>query len=149
MWKSEMNTTKLNELKYDDIKIGDEASFEAVITEEDIKSFIKISGDINPLHSDERYASGTKAGGKITHGMLVSSLLSALVGVYLPGKYCLYLSQELQFRNFVKPGANLAVCGRVTNKMDALKIITINTKISDKNSDKIYVSGKARVQLLQ
>jgi|SRR3989338_6316247 len=138
-----------SELKYKDIKIGDEALFDASITEDDVKSFIKISGDTNPLHLDEKYASGTKIGGKIAHGMLVSSLFSTLVGVHLPGKYSLYLSQELQFKNFVKPNAKLAVWGRVISKMDALKLITMDTKISDKNSDKIYVSGKARVQLLR
>ncbi|MEK7567095.1 MAG: MaoC family dehydratase [Patescibacteria group bacterium] len=144
-----MKTSGLKELKYKDIKIGDEASFDAVITEEDVKSFMKISGDINPLHSDEKYALSTKIGGKIVHGMLVSSLFSTLVGTHLPGKYCLYLSQELQFKNFVKPNTQLMIQGRVINKMDALKLITIDTKISDKISNKIYVSGKARVQLLQ
>ena len=137
------------ELKYEDIKIGDEASFGATITENDVEFFMKFSGDTNPLHSNEEYAASTKFGGRIVHGMLVSSLFSTLVGMYLPGKYCLYLSQELQFKNFVKPNPKLIVRGRVVNKMDALKLVTINTEIIDKYSNKICVSGKARVQLLQ
>ena len=144
-----MKTGAAKELSYQDIKIGDEASFDAVLTEDDVKTFMRLCGDINPLHSDDTYAARTKFGGTIMHGMLVSSLFSTLVGVYLPGKYGLYVSQELQFKNAVRPNAGLRVRGQVIRTMDALKLITIDTTITDRNSGVVYVAGKAQVQLLQ
>ena len=64
------------DLSLNDINIGDTVSFIRVFTEKDVKDFTKLSGDENPLHTDENYASKTKFGQKLVHGMLVGSLCS-------------------------------------------------------------------------
>ena len=43
----------------EDLELGMEASHEKTVSEGDIKSFADVSGDYNPVHMDEAYASGT------------------------------------------------------------------------------------------
>ena len=68
-----------------ELKLGDTASFTKIITEEDVNLFAKISGDHNPVHLDEAYASTTLFQTRIAHGMLVASLFSTVLGTELPG----------------------------------------------------------------
>lgn len=137
------------EIFYDTIVAGDKASFSVTITEKLINEFAGISGDVNPLHVDENYASRTHFGGRIAHGMIVGALFSRLIGMHLPGKYSLYLSQTLRFHNPIPCGAEIIVRGEVTHKTDAAKTIIIRTTAEDKNSGKILTSGEAMVQLLK
>src|SRR3989344_6045882 len=137
---------KLNNFSYDEIKVGQEFSFERLLDKKAVAAFADLTGDQNPLHVDEAYAIKTKFGGPIAHGMLMGSLFSALVGMLCPGKRCLYLSQTLKFKNPLKVGDVAVVSGRVTDKSEAGRIITIETLVKDKN-DKVLVEGEAKVQI--
>src|SRR5438093_11224347 len=83
------------------IKIGDTASVSKTITQADIENFADLSGDHNPIHLDKDYAAHTRFGSRIAHGLLTSSLISAVIGNKLPGLGSIYLGQTLQF---VAPG---------------------------------------------
>lgn len=72
----------------DQLYIGLSASSSNVITEDKIKLFANVSGDYNPIHLDEAYAENSKFGKRIAHGMLVSSFISALFAMKLPGQGC-------------------------------------------------------------
>ncbi len=48
------------------------------ITENDIDTFICLSGDENPLHTDEHFAAGTQFGTRIAHGALILSIATGL-----------------------------------------------------------------------
>jgi acyl dehydratase len=135
-------------LTYEEISCGDRASFVCAITDEMMDDFTRLSGDYNPIHCDDGFAKQTKMGGKIVHGMFLGALFSRLLGMCLPGRYCLYLSQDLQFRNPVRPGTTVVVEGVVVAKMDAHKLLVIENTIKDARSGLLYVSGKARAQVL-
>jgi 3-hydroxybutyryl-CoA dehydratase len=74
------------------------------VTEADIKAFAAVSGDDNPLHLDEAYAARTPFKGRIAHGLLAASYVSAVLGTQLPGPGAVYLSQSLRFRRPVRIG---------------------------------------------
>src|SRR6185437_455287 len=92
------------ELNFADIAIGQRYEIERQITKQDVERFAALSGDFNPLHLDPTYAASTEFGGCIVHGMLLASLFSHLVGMHIPGKYALYLGQDLSFRKAVMVG---------------------------------------------
>ena len=46
----------INELKYDDVFIGQQESFTINITESMVEKFSNLSGDLNPLHMDDKFA---------------------------------------------------------------------------------------------
>ena len=80
-----------------EIKVGDTAEFTKTITEADVVLFAGITGDFNPAHVNQVWAEGTRFQGRIAHGMLSVGMLSATLGMYLPGPGTIYLSQELRF----------------------------------------------------
>jgi 3-hydroxybutyryl-CoA dehydratase len=83
---------------FEDLEVGMEASFQRTVTSADILSFADISGDKNPVHVDEEYASRTMFKGRIAHGMLTASYISAVFGMEMPGPGAIYVSQTLNFR---------------------------------------------------
>lgn len=80
-----------------EIQLGEKAHFSKTISESDIYMFAGITGDLNPFHVDEEFASKTFFKGRIAHGVLLAGFISTLVGCYLPGAGSIYVSQELQF----------------------------------------------------
>jgi acyl dehydratase len=135
-------------LRFDDITLKQEAQFTVVISEELVATFAKLSGDTNPLHMDEGYASETPFKGRVVHGMLCASFFSNLVGMHLPGRYAVYLSQTLFFKKPCRIDMRLVVRGRVIQKTHFSKTLTIKTEILDEITGECLVDGEAMVQLL-
>jgi len=102
----------LQERRLEDLSIGQTAERRHVVTAGDIDAFAGVSGDTNPVHLDADYAARTRFGGRIAHGMLAASYLSAILGVDLPGPGAVYVSQTLRFRRPVRIGDE--VVSRVT-----------------------------------
>ena len=89
---------------FEDLELGMEASFAKTVTEADINTFAEVTGDKNPVHLDEIYASKTIFKTRIAHGMLTAGYLSAVFGIELPGPGAIYVTQTLNFRGPVKIG---------------------------------------------
>ncbi|MDN7425277.1 (R)-hydratase [Burkholderia sp. AU16741] len=98
----------------EDLIPGMSARFLKTLSERDVFLFASASGDKNPVHLDDAYAKRTRFGGRIAHGMLSASVISAAIATRLPGPGSIYLSQDLQFRRPVKLGET--VCATVTVK---------------------------------
>ena len=80
-----------------DFRPGQHVTFTKTFTEDDLRRFIEITGDTNPLHVDEAFAAKTKFGRRVLHGMLTASIFSTMVGMLLPGSGAIYRSQTLRF----------------------------------------------------
>jgi 3-hydroxybutyryl-CoA dehydratase len=98
----------------EDIAVGMGAEIAKTITEADILLFSAVSTDTNAVHLDEEYGKTTMFGGRIAHGMLSASLLSAVLGTRLPGPGVIYVGQSLRFKAPVRIGDT--VHARVTVK---------------------------------
>jgi 3-hydroxybutyryl-CoA dehydratase len=79
------------------IRVGDISEFTKTITETDIVLFAGITGDFNPAHMNQIWAESTHFQRRIAHGMLSAGIISAVIGMYLPGPGTIYLSQEIRF----------------------------------------------------
>lgn len=79
------------------IEVGQQASMTKKITSADITTMAILTGDTNPLHLDDNFASRTRFGQRIAHGTLIFSLISAVLGTKLPGPGTIYASQSLRF----------------------------------------------------
>ncbi|MBD0274421.1 MAG: MaoC family dehydratase [Acetobacteraceae bacterium] len=89
---------------FEDLRLGQKASFGKTITESDVVLFAAVTGDTNPMHLNADYAKGTIFGERIAHGMLAAGLLTKVLGTQLPGPGTIYLSQTLKFRAPVRIG---------------------------------------------
>ena len=120
------------------------ADFKVTITNEMMDQFLAISGDINPMHVDIDYAKSNGYNDKLVYGMLTASFYSTLVGVYLPGKYCILQEIETSFYNPVYIGDILTIKGAVTQKDKVLKRLGITAKIVNQNGKRI---SKAKIMV--
>lgn len=98
---------RLDGYSFEDLEEGMSAVISKTVTEADIVLYAGISMDTNPLHLDEAYASGSRFGGRIAHGMIGAGLISALLGTKLPGPGAIYVSQSLRFKAPVRIGDTL------------------------------------------
>ena len=89
----------LNGYDIEDLHVGMSATFSKTITEADIVLFAGVSGDSNAIHINEEYAATTAFKGRIAHGFLSASVISAAVANHLPGPGAIYLDQRLTVRS--------------------------------------------------
>lgn len=111
----------------EDLKLGMTAVYAKTITDADIVLFAGISGDTNPLHLNSEFANGTRFEGRVAHGMLTASLISAVIGTKLPGPGCIYVSQDLRFKAPVKVGDTVTAMCTVTKLIPEKRMIEMET----------------------
>jgi 3-hydroxybutyryl-CoA dehydratase len=134
--------------RFEELTIGQTATLEKTITQEDMDHFIAITGDENPLHVDDAFARQTFFGQKIAHGMLSAALFSTLVGMHLPGIGAIYKSQTL---TFLKP---VFINDTVTARFEIMDIdpdaeeILIKSWIENQHGQTV-IDGQAIVSLLR
>ena len=135
----------LNSYRFDDIVENEtKADFEVTVTSEMMDQFLAISGDNNPMHVDSDYAKSKGYPDRLVYGMMTASFYSTLVGVYLPGKYCLLQELETSFYNPVYIGDSLTINGVVTEKNWGLRRIAISAKIVNQSGKRI---SKAKIMV--
>lgn len=98
-------------LFFEDLALGQRETLMRSIMAEHVAIFAELSGDVNPVHLSDDYASRTRFGQRIAHGLFTASLISAVIGTRLPGPGAVYLSQTLRFLAPVKIGD--VVCAQV------------------------------------
>ena len=140
IWMNE----KPSEYSFDEIELGMQKSFKVDISKNMLDVFGRDTGDYNPLHMSEEYASLTSFKKRVCSGMFLSSFFSRLVGMYLPGKHALHISQSLNFVNPCFIGETITVEGKVIDKSPATKIIKLETTITNESGKRI-IDGKAQV----
>lgn len=114
-------------LYFEDLSVGQSASFGKTVTEADILLFAAVSGDTNPVHINAEFAAGTMFKERIAHGMLSAGLISTVLGTRLPGPGTIYLSQTLKFRAPVRIGDTVTATATVASLDAAKKRATLAT----------------------
>ena len=127
----------------EDLEIGMSRLLQRKITLSDILLFSKISGDKNPVHLGEEYEEQTIFGGRIAHGMLTASLISAVIAEKLPGHGTVFLSQTLKFIKAVLPGQLVTTTVRVTHIEYSNQRVTLDCEC--KVDGKVVLAGEALV----
>lgn len=126
---------------FEDLELGQSATFTKTVTEADIVKYAEVSGDTNPLHLDASYAATTMFKERIAHGMLSAGFISAVFGVRFPGPGSVYVAQSLKFKAPVKIGDEVTAKVEVTGKVADKKFVTFRTQCLVR--DKVVIDGEA------
>lgn len=124
-------------------EVGQTGSFSKTITETDVVLFAGISGDLNPAHINEVEASKGMFKKRIAHGMLGASLISTVLGMYLPGPGTIYLGQNLKFLKPVEIGDTLTAMATIVEK-DEKGWLKLETTVTNQEGV-VVISGHAKV----
>lgn len=127
-------------------QIGQKASLEKVFTDEDVRTFARISLDTNPVHLNDEYAANTMFKGRIVHGFLSGSLISAIIGTILPGEGTIYLNQTMNFRKPVRIGEKIKATVEVIEIKEEKNILTLNTYCENERGEMV-IEGSAVVKV--
>lgn len=139
---------------FDEIKEGDNASVSKTVTEADVMLFAGITGDFNPLHVNEEFAKTTMFKRRLVHGAFSSGLISAVLGMKLPGPGGLYLDQKSIFRKPTFIGDTLTATATVKEKIvkhregnPSMKLLKIDTIVTNQEGI-IVTEGEATLMVL-
>lgn len=108
-----MSDGSINRYYFEDLALGMEARYVRRVAEHDLDAFAALTGDCNPVHLDEEFAAKSIFKGRIAHGMLTATYISAILGTKLPGPGAIYISQSLNFRAPVRIGDEVTATARV------------------------------------
>jgi 3-oxoacyl-[acyl-carrier protein] reductase len=119
-----------------------------VVTAEEVDAFARLSGDLNPLHTDAGYAGRQGFSGRVVHGALVGAFLSRVLGMELPGPGAMWLSQSTRFLQPVYIGDRIEVRVTVKHKGEALRALLLETVVTNQRGD-VVLQGEAKVMMLE
>lgn len=127
---------------FEDLKVGQTASLAKTITEADILLFSAVSMDTNSAHLDEEASKKTPFGGRIAHGMLTASLLSAANGLLLQRPGGISVGQTLRFLRPVRPGDTITAVSEVVELIPAKRRLRCRTTCTNQRGE-LVVDGEA------
>ena len=107
-------------ITFEKIQVGMSAQYTQTIKDTDIKKFAEISGDHNPVHLDDDYASKSRFKKRIAHGLISGSFFSGLFGTKIPGPGCVYVQQKFNFKKPVYLG-DIVVATVIVTSVDRSK----------------------------
>lgn len=138
---------KAKERTFSSLAVGDSVTIEHTIQESDIEGFAQVSGDYNPLHTDETFAEGTEFKKRVVHGMFLGGLVSQLVGMQLPGVHALLIKETLEFKKPLFIGDTVRLLGSIVSKSEATRLIEI--EISAERGTDTVAAGRVIVRVLK
>ncbi len=127
-----------------ELNVGDFAESIKRIEDKDVVMFSEVSGDKNPVHLDEDYASTTRFKHRIAHGHLVSSLFSALLGTELPGEGSIYLAQDIRYLKPVYLNDEIRAVVKVIECDTTRNRVKLETNAYNQNNEMV-ISGMAEI----
>ncbi|MBK1733980.1 (R)-hydratase [Halorhodospira abdelmalekii] len=127
----------------EDLECGMAAAYTRTVTEADLVLFAGLSGDNNPVHINEEFASTTFAKGRIAHGIFLGGLISCVLGTRLPGPGAIYLGQDLRFRAPVRIGDTVRAEVTVKEILEEKRQVVLDTSCYVRKH--AVVTGEARV----
>lgn len=136
------------EKTFSEIQVGDKEWIRRTITEADIVNFAGVSGDFNPLHTDEEYAKTTMFHGRIAHGFFTATLITNVVGNKLPGPGSVYLKQDLRFMAPVRVGDTITAEAEVVEKIEEKQRVRLRTSCYNQEG-KVVLDGEALLMILK
>jgi 3-hydroxybutyryl-CoA dehydratase len=142
-----MPSPPIAEWTFEQLREGQDYSFEATVAEADIDAFAVLTGDANPLHMIKKFAVDRGYENRVIHGALLAGLVSRLVGVHLPGKDCLLQELALKFVAPAYAGDRLTVKGVIDQWSEGTRAIVLRVQITCARG--LVARGKAIVGFTQ
>lgn len=133
--------------KASELTLGQSAVVEFVVSEADMLAFATLSGDHNPLHTDDDFARSKGFLGRVVYGGLLAAKVSQLIGMRLPGRDSVWTALSLDFRKPLYIGESARVEGTVEAISESGGIVRL--KLSLRAAEKLLAKGKAEVVIGQ
>jgi 3-hydroxybutyryl-CoA dehydratase len=129
---------------YEELELGQEASFSKTITETDVYLFAGISGDFNPVHVNEEYARQTPFKTRIAHGAIPQSLIANVLGTKLPGLGTVAVEIHCRYKAPTFFGDTVTAKAKVTEKIQEKRWVRLALEWTNQRGETV-ATGEAVV----
>jgi 3-oxoacyl-[acyl-carrier protein] reductase len=133
---------------FDRIQVGDEIAEQKRFDESEVEAFARLSGDHNPLHTDDAFAIRAHFPGRVVHGMLSAVQVSAMIGMRLPGPGALWTEQRFNFLRPVFIGDEISFVLRVKHKSEGTRTLVVELDARNQRGEQV-LSGEGKVTMLE
>ena len=130
---------------FEDIRVGEKATFGKTVTEADVFAFAGITGDFNPIHVNAEFAKNARFGRRVAHGMLTASLIDQTL-TNLGGLGTIHMTQNVKFMAPVFIGDTVTVTSEVAAKNDEKRRMTVKSLITNQEG-KTVLEGEALIMM--
>ncbi len=129
-------------------QVGSAASVSRLITDATVREFAALSGDMQPLHLDDEYASQTRFGQRIAHGALLVGMVSAVLGVEMAGREAtiIFLGLSVNFVSPVHIGDEVTANCEVVSVREDKPIVKLNIVCTNQRGEDV-MTGDAAVYI--
>ena len=134
--------------RFEQLSVGQEAVFSHRITDEDVKKFVELTGDCNPVHLDDQFAIQNSFEKRVVHGLLTASFVSTVIGTQLPGPGSLWYEHAFRFLMPVYVGQTIQIKVRVRHKSNAQRVLALDVHVYGEGGQ-VVVEGEAKVKMLK
>ncbi len=128
---------------YETIEVGDSFSTTRFLSAEDVLTFANLTGDDNPIHVDAEYASKTRFGKPIVHGVLLLGIISKVLGKDFPGHGSIAVAISCRFLRPVPVGSEVTVEIKINEKVDKHK--HVKGRVYIYHEGRIAMGGEATI----
>lgn len=140
---------------YEELNPGDSwVSPRRTITEADIVMFAAMTGDHNPIHTDEEFAKTTIFGGRILHGpagFAIATGLESRLGIK-EGTAIAFLGMTWDLKGPIKIGDTIRVEQKVTGKRETKKhtqgIVLFHVALVNQR-DEVVQEGEWKIMMMR
>ena len=135
-------------MRYEEMTVGMAAERTRVVSDALVRAYAELTEDFNPLHVDDEIANKSRFGGRIAHGMLSAGLVSAVLGMDMPGPGALWLTQQIKFTRPVMVGDTL------TTRVEVVELIPVKRRARlattcRNQKDETTLDGEALIQMME
>lgn len=128
------------------LKPGQRALHVFRVTSADMRAFAQLSGDHNPMHTDESFAVSRGFDGQVVYGGLLIAQISRLLGMDLPGANGIWCSLRLDFKKPLYVGEEAEVSAEVTNICESAGLVELRLQL--KSQAQVLAQGSAEVVIV-
>ena len=125
-------------------RVGRSFQREVAITADLIDRFARLSGDENPIHLSDESAHKLGFQRRVAHGVIQTSLISAIVGMELPGPGSVIHSFEMKWLKPCYPGDQISLHLEITEEHQSVQTVICRFKVTNTQGDLI---SRGRVQV--
>jgi len=127
---------ELATLKITDFEPGKSLTHTWQVQEKEIDLFAELSGDFNPLHMDGEFAKKAGFEGRVSHGFLLGTKLTGIIGMKFPGENGVLLEQNLGFAKPIYAGDEITFNISVKEVWQELSVVEFKVKATRPNGEK-------------
>jgi 3-hydroxybutyryl-CoA dehydratase len=124
-------------LKWDQLEVGNSASFTKTMTETDVIMWVGLTGDLNPIHIDKEYSKTTRFGDVLVPGVLVLGLISNVITQVTFGN--VYANQSIKFLKPVYIGDTITATATIIEKIEAKSMVKLETKCVNQKNELVMI----------